>query len=218
MAAKKINSLTISIGILLVFLILMMKISSSAGVQSPVNPVKPVLPKFISDWKYYREIDIPDDILKILGTKEAVLGEYLDKGGDSLNLYILKSSGRRSVIHPPEYCYMGSGKNELLGKGTRLIEDNKGNKLAVNYLYVQVEHGFQVVIYFYTANDMVTHNYYKQQFNFLINRLKNKKIEGCLIRISKYSQNDDFEQTLKKLQPVVKQLLKYNSSKQNKNF
>jgi EpsI family protein len=167
----------------------------------------PVLPEHVQDWRLAKTVPIPEEFLQILGTKTAVLGEYCDDAGTSVQLYILRSNGRRSTIHQPEYCYLGSGKNELLKKGTLSTEIASGKRIPMNYLFIQTDHGFQTVLYFYTVNEVITNNYYLQQFLFLANRLKNKKVEGSLVRISRNSKNNSFTDDTEYLQLFATQLL-----------
>jgi EpsI family protein len=204
---RKIDTLTISILILLIFAVFtarinFIKASGSAEMQKPEFIYR------LGDWKFNQEIPISDDILRILGTKGAALGEYVDSSGDKLWLYILKSRGRRSSIHQPEYCYIGSGKNELLEKGRKMIDIDSQTKVPVNYIFVQNEKGFQVVVYFYTINDVITNNYYLQQLLFLQRRLSNRTAEASLIRLSKFSKSRKFTKDLQSLQHVAIQIVK----------
>ena len=204
---KKLDTFTVSILILVVFAVFTAKINAVKG-HHPLSVSMPVLWKSFGDWKLEEQIDIPEKFLRILGTKTAVLGHYRDNDGNLLQLYILKSSGRRSTIHQPEYCYIGSGKNEILKKGDfKVFAGEKRGEITVNYFIIQIEQGFQIVSYFYTANELITNNYYKQQIVFLLKRLKNKKIEGSLVRLSKIFKKADFEEEKKLMQHAVKSLL-----------
>ncbi|MFH2138101.1 MAG: exosortase C-terminal domain/associated protein EpsI [Candidatus Omnitrophota bacterium] len=206
MGRKKLDSLTISIIILAVFAVVVSFLNTSrANVSAEAE--KPALPLQLSDWKLLRDVVIPEDILAVLGTKAASLGEYANALGEKVNLYILKSSGRRSTIHPPEYCYLGSGKNELLKKGKFPMNIDDKQTIKVNYMFIQIEGGFQTVVYFYTANELITNNYYKQQLFFLLKRLKSAEVQGSLIRISKFSKNNDFLAEINSLQPIVKSIV-----------
>ncbi|MBU4305750.1 MAG: EpsI family protein [Candidatus Omnitrophica bacterium] len=203
---KKIDSLTISI-IILLFCAIFIAWIKTAKVQEGNDVEKPQVPGRLGEWIFSRDIPINEEFLNILGTRGAVLAEYGNSEGEKIYLYILKSASRRSSIHPPEYCYLGSGKNELLRKETVILDIGAGHKVPVNYLLVQTEKGFQSVLYFYTANELITNSYYKQQLYFLIKRLAGKNIEGSLIRISKiYSQNNSEEEFLG-LQHVAKSVV-----------
>ncbi len=204
--ARKIDSLTISCLILVCFVVMTFKINATK--ESTFRETKkPKLPAQLGGWNLRRELPISDDILAILGTKGAVIGEYVNEKQGKILVYILRSSSRRTSIHQPEYCYIGSGKNELLQKGTVDIQLNTGKSIAVNYLFIQTGRGFQVVTYFYTANELVSNSYNKQQFYFLLKRLKNEPVEGSLVRISKFYRKGKFEEELESLQPIVKSLL-----------
>ncbi|MBI4844938.1 MAG: EpsI family protein [Candidatus Omnitrophica bacterium] len=205
--AKKTDSLLISL-VILVIAALMSGLVNSAKTSYSDEVDKPVFPLNLGEWNFFREIPLSEDVLNILGTRGAGLAEYSNKEGEKLSWYILKTGSRRASIHQPEYCYLGSGKNELLQRGTMTIDRDENNSFKVNYLIVQAKNGFQAVVYFYTANELISNNYYKQQFYFLLRRLKGEKIEGSLIRISKFYFHNDSSLELKNLQHIVPQVIK----------
>ncbi len=180
----------------------------SARLSGAVAAAMPVLPSKIGEWSLLRTVAIPDEFLKILGTKTASLGEYAGNDGKIIQVYILQTSGRRSTIHQPEYCYLGSGKNELLKRGTVGVELPDKRTVPLNYLLLQTERGFEAVLYCYTVGNIVTDSYYRQQFLFLLNGLKNKKVVGSLIRISKNYQSENNAKDLSELQLFANKLLK----------
>jgi len=203
---KKTDTLTISIFILIIAALCgggVNKIKTS----SVDSAEKPLLPAVVGQWTLSDEIVIPDKFLRILGTKTASLGEYDSDTGEKLQLYILTSENRRASIHQPEYCYMGSGANEILKKGAIALELGDGKHARVNYFFLQTEKGFKLVNYFYTANDLVTNNYYRQQLYFLLGRLKGETVQGSLVRISKFVKNDDFSNDQDSLQVFTSQLV-----------
>jgi len=200
--SRKINTVTISIFILLVSAVFIARINAlKASITAEVE--KPEFINQLGKWKFNREIPISSDILRILGTKGAALAEYEDASGDKLWLYILKSRGRRSSIHQPEYCYIGSGRNELLERGKKIVDIDTKNKITVNYIFAQNERGFQIVAYFYTVDDFITSNYYLQQIVFLLKRLKGKDVEASLVRISKFIKGNDYSSDLESLEHVA---------------
>jgi len=205
MAARK-NSLNVSIIILFICLVVVLRIGALQA-SFNVDIKKPQFAEQLGQWNFKREIPISEGALEILGTKGAGLAEYEDKQGEKLHIYILKTSGRRSSIHQPEYCYSG-GNNEILSKGTMTISPAEKRKMNVNYFIVQSDTGFQVVVYFYTANELISNNYYLQQLFFLKKRLQSKPVEGSLIRVSKFSQDNEFSDDLNKLQLIAEELVR----------
>ncbi len=209
--ARKISSLTISI-LILAGAALVVGFIQSTRSNNNAEAALPVLPRAVGNWMLLRTVTIPEEFLRVLGTRTASLGEYSGSEGDAIQLYILRANGRRSTIHQPEYCYLGSGKNELLKKGKVNIELSDTAEIPANYFSLQTEQGFQTVLYCYTVNDVITNSYYTQQFLLLLNGLKNKKVVGSLIRISKNSQDENYSGDLSTLQVFMAELLKTNIS------
>lgn len=204
---KQVDSLIVSIFVLLICALFIARLNIIKG-ASFQGIEKPVLPVVVDGWNFGREISLSDDVLSILGTKGAILSEYVNHAGDKIYLYVLRTAGRRSSIHQPEYCYLGGGKNELLKQGTVYIADYEGKNFPVNFLCIQTAGGFQAVLYFYTANDLITNSYYKQQFYFLVNRIKGKKIEGELVRVSKFYVTGDLDKELQILQAFISSIVR----------
>ncbi|MFH1458950.1 MAG: exosortase C-terminal domain/associated protein EpsI [Candidatus Omnitrophota bacterium] len=213
---KSKNTLIISLGVLLFFCVLMAHFKNMKSVFS-TEVAKPKLLEKYGEWSYLREIPISENILEVLGTKGAVLGEYKNAQGEKLQVYILKASLKRSSIHQPEYCYLGATE-ELIKKGSLNIDLNKKEKIPVNYLLVKTQAGIDLVMYTYETNCIFTNNYYWQQFLFLIQRLKGHSVNGSLIRVSKSTINDKLSDDIKVLQLVIKSIVISDNSSINKNF
>ncbi len=205
--AGKIDTLSKSIVFLIIFAGLVF-LTARLKSEDRMEDYKPLLPAQIGEWSLSAEIPIKDEFLQILGTKSAVLAEYSNNENDKFQIYVLKSSKKRSSFHQPEYCYLGSGKNELMKRGMLNIDLEGEKSTKINYFLAQTGKGTQVVCYFYTVNNMITASYYKQQFYYLLNRLKNKRVDGSLVRISKYSLEGNFDDEIKKLQLIVKSVVK----------
>ncbi len=207
MAHKK-NSLTVSVIVLLVANLLVFHLSGMN--RETLSETPPRLPESVREWGLAREIEIPAEFLEILGTSGASLGEYRNEQGESVLLYIIKTSSRRASIHPPEYCFLGGGDRELLRKGLTEGLPRRQAATKVNYLVIQQPEGFTSALYFYTEGSSVTASYLTQQLYFIFKRLKNIPVEGKMIRISSpYPvKNPDIE--LEKLKTFTQSLFSQN--------
>ncbi|RKY34308.1 MAG: EpsI family protein [Candidatus Omnitrophota bacterium] len=204
--ARKIDTLTISCIILFIACVLALGVNAFKKIEIKDAP-KPILPQEIGDFVLINQVNLPETLIKSLQTKAASVGEYEDNSGEEIQLYVLSSAGQRSIIHQPEYCYLGSGKNELLKKGVLNIAINNHKFEQVNYFLIQIEQGFQVVLYFYTVNHLITNSYAKQQIYFLIERLKNQQVIGSLVRVSKLFKHKDSQGELDFMRPILKNII-----------
>ena len=171
-----------------------------------VDFVKPVMPARLGQWTFRKEIPITDEVLAILGTKGAVLAEYENPSGEAVEVYVLRGSSKRSSIHQPEYCYLADERNELLEKiNVRVTRD--GREFPLTFMKIKSGDVFQAIAYFYTANDLITNSYARQQLFFLRCRLQGRPVEGSLIRISKFSKELDNNHDISVLQDVSFQIV-----------
>ena len=203
---RKVSSLTVSILILAFAAAIVFNIQKARFADTE-EAALPVLPGSVGNWNLLKTIAIPAEFLLMLGTRTASLGEYGGADAGIIQLYILRTKGRRSTIHQPEYCYLGSGKNELLKKGTIEIALSGAVSIPANYFVLQTDQGFQTILYCYTVNSRITNSYYMQQLLLLANGFKNKKVVGSLIRISKNSLTANNDSDLSYLQAFMKELV-----------
>ena len=161
----------------------------NSGVTADIDLAK--LPLEIGGWKG-EDLDVFDDVYEILGTKDLIMREYIDKQGDSLVLAIVYSNKDRQSLHPPEYCYLGGGV-ELLDKSKEDVL-LKGNRvLTMNKLVMKEKRGVLKAWYWYSVGNKFIDNYYFQQIYSLWNALRGKGYQGALIRVSVNGDNTALE-------------------------
>ncbi len=207
MEKKKLSTLNLSLLIMLIFALAVLKVHFSL-VHFQAIEKKPDLPAVLGQWCYFREIPISEAALNVLGTKSAALADYEDGKGDLARLYILASYGRRSSIHEPEFCYAGSGKNDIIAKGETIIGRGKGRPFPVNYFILDTDYGYQAVMYTYTVGQEITSSYLKQQILFVVKRFKKRNVLGRLIRVSKFCKNKNYSKDLAMLEDIMVQEVK----------
>lgn len=160
--------------------------------------------------------DIPVDkhTYEILGTDKVLLREYSNQQKEKVQLFVVYSERKRQSFHPPEYCYLGSGKVELLNKEKLKlkIEDNK--TIGVNKLIFGIGVSKQLVLYWFAAGDIMTDSYYKQQWHFVMNQLKaclpvysSGGGAGALVRVSTMVEGDDVNAAIERSRRFIREAL-----------
>jgi EpsI family protein len=154
--------------------------------------------------------DMPMDkrVYEILGTDKVLLRQYADKKDERVWLAVVYGEQKRQSFHPPEYCYLGGGNVELLNKEITKIKIDEQKSMDVNKLTFQMGKYKQLVLYWFTAGDLMTENYYKQQIYFVMNQLKYRKSGGTLVRVSTTIIDDDTAGAVDRCQRFILEALK----------
>lgn len=147
-------------------------------------------------------------VYDILGTDKVLFREYLTPQNDKVWFAVVYGEQNRQSFHPPEYCYLGSGNVELLDKGRFAVKLDDKESINVNKLLFQMGKYKQLVLYWYTAGNKITENYYKQQFYFVLDEIKYRKSSGTLIRVSASVIGDDTEAAIKSCENFIREALK----------
>ncbi len=138
-------------------------------------------PLTIGGWRG-RDLDVQDNVYKILETENVLSREYVNDEGDTITLLIVYSETNRSVFHPPEVCLMGGGI-EITDKEVIALP-YKGNDITVNKLYLAKDSFHMLALYCYKAGKLNTANFYLQQLYFSLGQLSRKPVKGATIRVS----------------------------------
>lgn len=185
MGKKNLNSI-IAIIILItcgafVFAIASFKRTPSRNIKLLEFPLK------IGEWTgnniKFKDKEYEKQIYEILGTDKVLLRSYTNEKNEKVAVQIVYSDQNRQSFHPPEYCYLGSGYNELLETGKVKIALDGGKTLTVNKAVYQARGGKILLLDWYMAGDLMTENYYKQQIYFVMNQIKHGKSGGSAVRI-----------------------------------
>jgi EpsI family protein len=131
--------------------------------------------------------------------------EYKDEDENIIWLYLVMAERDRTSFHPPEYCYLGGGKTELLEKEVidiALAEET----LTVNKLIFQMPAGKQVILVWYMAGDKSFASFYKQQLYLVLNIIRGKESGGAMVRLSTYFSQNNKEEKLNSLKQFLKDL------------
>ncbi len=176
--------------------------------KAPVLDVKLLeFPMQVGEWTG-KEMPMDKRVYEILGTDKVLLRQYADKKDEKVWLAVVYGEQNRQSFHPPEYCYLGGGNVELMDRDTIKLKLDDQNSIGANKLIFQMGKYKQLVLYWFTAGDLMTENYYKQQIYFVMNQLKYRKSGGTLVRVSTTIINDDVDGAVKRCQRFILEALK----------
>ncbi|MCK4518614.1 MAG: EpsI family protein [Candidatus Omnitrophica bacterium] len=169
------------------------------------------IPYSLGEWNG-KDADIsPEDseeIYRILGTDKVILRNYVNDDGSIVQLYVVYSQKDRTSFHPPEYCYIGGGNAELIGKDLVRLSLYDG-KLAVNRLIFETPRGTQQVIYWYAAGSKMYASYNKQQIRLVLDMLKGGEFQGLMVRLSSLPRADKEADDLAHFQNFANEIMPY---------
>ena len=156
----------------------------------------------------FRDDEYRKQVYEILGTDKVLLRTYTDRNKESAAIQVVYSDQKRQSFHPPEYCYLGSGANELLENGRAQVALDGGKILPVNRTVYQIKGGKVLMLDWYTAGDMMTGNYYKQQAYFVINQLRRAKSGGSAVRVWTPIIGNDAVAAFDRCQRLIREMVK----------
>lgn len=156
----------------------------------------------------FEDKEYEKQVYAILGTNKVLLRAYTDKNNESAAIQVVYSDQKRQSFHPPEYCYLGSGANELLENGKAQVALDDGKVLPVNRTVYQMKRGKILMLDWYTAGDIMTGNYYKQQLYFVINQLKRAKSGGSAVRVWTPVIGNDTDGAFNRCQRLIREIAK----------
>ena len=156
----------------------------------------------------FQDKEYEKQVYAILGTDKVLIRAYTDRNNQSAAIQVVYSDQKRQSFHPPEYCYLGSGANELLETGKVQVSLDGGKVLCVNRTVYQIKGGKVLMLDWYTAGDMMTGNYYKQQIYFVINQLKRAKSGGSAVRAWTPITGNDTDAAFDRCQRLIREIVK----------
>lgn len=171
------------------------------------------IPLTMGQWRG-RDLNVSEKTYEILETKNVLMREYTNPGGERVWLAIVHCAGNRSAFHPPEICYIGGG-TELLDKGVEKIEipGNLPYTMRMNKLLMEGRGGKQIAWYWFTAGDRVTPNYSRQQCYILWDELRRNRSGGALVRVSTQVFDDGLEGANQRGKDFIREIVPVLSEK-----
>jgi len=185
----------------------------SAVKRTPSREVKLMeFPLTLGEWNgtdiKFKDKEYQKQVYEILGTDKVLLRSYINARNEKVAIQVVYSDQKRQSFHPPEYCYLGSGANEMLetGKARVIIEGGKG--LDVNRTVFQIKNGKILMLDWYIAGDLMTGNFYKQQLYFVLNQLKHSKNGGSAVRVWTPIIGNDTDAAFDRCQRLIREMVK----------
>ena len=180
--------------------------------RTPSRDVKLLeFPLKIGEWTgtdmKFEDKEYEKQVYAILGTNKILLRSYADARKERAAIQVVYSDQKRQSFHPPEYCYLGSGNNELLETGKAQVTLDGGKTLSVNRTVYQIKRGKVLMFDWYTAGDLMTENYYKQQLYFVMNQLKRGKGGGSSVRVWTPIIDNDTDAALDRCQRLIREVV-----------
>lgn len=145
------------------------------------------IPMMVGNWK---GTDHPLDpvVYDILETRSIIHRSYVNDNGKSVFLSIVYYAETKVDFHAPEGCLGGQGIKTTKSPVEIHVTNADGTPqtLTVNKL-IQQEIGFNntdLVYYFYKSGPFMGRSYIKLRLNLILNKFRDAKKSGSLIRVS----------------------------------
>ena len=171
------------------------------------------IPLNIGEWKGH-DIVVPEKDLAILEADRVLAMQFTNPEEGRIDLLVVECGSNRAAFHPPELCYLG-GDYRLESRKTDTIPTDSG-ELKANKLIFSKYGMKEIVFYWYYSEAGFTDNYYSQQLNFLLDKLRRTKTNGALIRVSSRFTDDtekEISDTVKSFSKLLVREIKIKSEK-----
>ncbi|HOX09599.1 MAG TPA: EpsI family protein [Candidatus Omnitrophota bacterium] len=181
--------------------------------RAPAREVKLMsFPMDVSGWKgtnvEFKDKEYLKQVYEVLGTDKVLIRTYLGPGNERVSMQVVYSDQKRQSFHPPEYCYLGSGRTEMLTQGKADIDLGGGKAMSANESIYQISKSKVLMLDWYTAGDVMTENFYRQQLYFVINQLKGGKSGGSAIRVWTAITDNDTAAALERCRKFIREAVK----------
>ena len=180
-----------------------------------VETVKQI-PFRIGDW-HGTDHRIDSIVYDILETKAILHRSYRNRHGQEVFLSLVYYAETKVDFHAPEGCLGGQGvKTEKTPAIINITTASGGTiPLKINRLIQKQDNSNTLVYYFYKTGSFVGRNYIKLRLNLVLNKFKEAKKSGSLIRVSMplsvvdngKTSNNELENFISSLYPYLMEYL-----------
>lgn len=142
-------------------------------------------PKTVGEWTAARDIELPKDILEVLGPGDFLTRTYYQAATDSFaDLFIAYFPSQRSgdTIHSPKNCLPGSGWTPVQSDRITVSLPGQAPFPANRYVIAQGENR-DLVLYWYLAHDRAVASEYSAKFYLVTDSIRMHRTDGSLIRL-----------------------------------
>ncbi|MCP3933655.1 MAG: EpsI family protein [Bacteroidetes bacterium] len=165
------------------------------------------IPLRIGDW-HGTDHTLDQLAYDILETKAILHRSYRNSQGREIFLSLVYYAETKVDFHAPEGCLGGQGvKTEKTPMTINITNASGGTtSLKINKLIQKQDNRNTVVYYFYKTGFFVGRNYIKLRLNLVLNKFKEAKKSGSLIRVS---TTDNGKESQKELENFLSSLFPY---------
>lgn len=150
-----------------------------------------------------KELDVAPGVFGELKTRNLRVRSYKKKGLPEIILYLVYEEGPAS-FHPPEYCYIGIGEEEISSRKKRTLKIGK-EVLIYNIVQFRSHLTFNryAVIYWFMSKNIVTSNYYLQRIFRIFSSLGFLERDWTMVRLTLLLDDFKLEEVIKNLEPFL---------------
>ena len=136
-----------------------------------------------------KPLQVDDRTVNILETDDVSMMEYRMGQEPPVWLAQVAGFGNRAAFHPPELCYVGSHFQVVEREPISVIVNGQARNV-MRLVVTQGKERFETW-YWFTAEDRVTHSYYRQQLWLAADSIRHRPMSGTLVRISTFQDHPE---------------------------
>ena len=159
------------------------------GVLSLTN-----IPKHIEGYEG-KDLPLEESVYELLETRAIMHRIY--ESGNSRNVFvsIVHYPETKVDFHAPESCLGGQGiEISKSRKSVKIIQGNEEIRINMNQLIWEWENEKVLVYYFYKTGEYLDESYIRLRLNLIINKVRNVRKSGSLIRLSTPINSDNIQE------------------------
>lgn len=159
------------------------------------------------------DVSLEKNIYEILETRSIIHRKYFTNDS-SVFLSVVYYPETKVDFHAPEACLGGLGVKTEKIPATISIATDSGDTipLKINRLIQKQDNSNTLVYYFYKTESFVGRNYIKLRLNLVLNKFKEAKKSGSLIRVTPLPAADNGKTAHNELENFISSLLPYGIS------
>jgi EpsI family protein len=166
-----------------------------------------LLPENLGDWRKIEDITFEDRIKSILNTDDVLGRIYRDSANRNIEIIVVSAVNNRAAFHPPEYCLTGSG-NEIIVKDIQSCQWSSAASLTVNEMVIASDDSKKLLVWnWYTAGNLMTHNFYRQQWRIVTDEVRKGCGKGAVINLYTDIAGNDTTEAKQAMSDFVASLL-----------
>jgi EpsI family protein len=132
-----------------------------------------------------RDLPVSDRVGEVLGTKDILVREYINAGGQSVGIYVsfFPRQQRGEISHSPRNCLPGAGWQPLRARRVPYPLAGGGDA-QINEVLYEREGRRQLVFYWFRERDRILASEYRVKWYLLWDAVTRRRTDGALLRVS----------------------------------